>query len=64
MHNFPAMIEHCIEWGRELFNSLFTGNIIQLKNWAENKHQFYKKLETEDIFSLFQLLEVIILNNV
>ena len=56
LHNFPAMIENCIEWGRELFNSLFTDNIIQLKNWAENKQQFYKKLETEDIFSQLEIL--------
>ena len=56
LHNFPAMIEHCIEWGRELFNSLFTDNIIQLRNWAENKQQFYKKLETEDIFSQLEIL--------
>ena len=55
LHNFPAMIGHCIEYGRELFNSLFT-DIIQLKNWAENKQQFYKKLETEDIFSKLEIL--------
>lgn len=23
LHNFPAVIEYCIEWGKELFNSYF-----------------------------------------
>jgi len=53
------MIEHCIEWGRELINLYFIDNIIQLKNWVENKEQFYKKLEGEDIF-----LQLEILNNI
>ena len=51
LHNFPSIIEHCIEWGRELFNSYFTDNIIKLKNWAENKEKFYEKIEMEDIFT-------------
>ena len=56
LHNFPSMIEHCIEWGKELFNTLFTENIVQLKNWMENKEQFYQKIETEDIFTQLESL--------
>ena len=28
LHNFPALIEHCIEWGREVFNTNFIENIM------------------------------------
>ena len=59
LRNFPATIEHCIEWGRELFNLYFIDNIIELKNWAENKKQFYEKLKKED-----SLTQLEILNNI
>jgi len=31
LHNFPSNIEHCIEWGKELFNLYFTDKTIELK---------------------------------
>ena len=59
LHNFPAVIEHCIEWGREIFNSFFNENIIELKNWAENRELFYDKLKNNDSFSQLQILSQI-----
>ena len=56
LHNFPALIEHCIEWGRELFDTYFNENIIQLKNWEENKDAFYEKLKNEDPFTQLEIL--------
>ena len=56
LHNFPSIIEHCIEWGKELFNLYFTQNIIELKNWCENKEKFYEKLNEEDSITQLQIL--------
>lgn len=56
LRNFPALIEHCIEWGRELFITYFTDIIIQLKNWGENKDVFYEKLKHEDPFTQLEIL--------
>ena len=56
LHNFPITIEHCIEWGRELFNTYFNEDIIQLKNYIENKDNFYEKLKKEDIFSQLKII--------
>ena len=47
MHNFPAMIEHCIEWGRDHFNEYFTDIITDAKKLLENKDQFYTDLKKE-----------------
>ena len=27
LRNFPNQIEHCIEWGRDKFNTLFTSRV-------------------------------------
>jgi ubiquitin-activating enzyme E1 len=47
MHNFPAMIEHCIEWGRDHFNEYFTDVINDAKKLLENKDKFYSDLKKE-----------------
>lgn len=47
MHNFPAMIEHCIEWGRDHFNEYFTDVINDAKNLIENKDKFFADLKKE-----------------
>ena len=47
MHNFPAMIEHCIEWGRDHFNEYFTDVINDAKKLLENKEKFYSDLKKE-----------------
>ena len=56
LHNFPSTIFHCIEWGRELFNSYFVENIVQLGNWMENKEFFYEKLKNEDCFTQMEYI--------
>ena len=57
LHNFPTTIEHCIEWGKELFNSYFNDNITELKNWAKDHNNFYEKLRNEDSFTQLQKLK-------
>lgn len=47
MHNFPAMIEHCIEWGRDHFNEYFTDVITESKKLLEDPVLFYKDLAKE-----------------
>ena len=47
MHNFPAMIEHCIEWGRDHFNEYFTDVINDAKNLIENKEKYFADLKKE-----------------
>ena len=47
MHNFPAMIEHCIEWGRDHFNEYFTDVINDAKKLLEDKDKFYADLKKE-----------------
>jgi len=47
MHNFPAMIEHCIEWGRDHFNEYFTDVINDAKRLLEDKEKFYSDLKKE-----------------
>ena len=47
MHNFPAMIEHCIEWGRDHFNEYFTDVINDAKKLLEDKDKFYSDLKKE-----------------
>ena len=39
MHNFPAMIEHCIEWGRDHFNEYFTDVINDAKKLLDLKKE-------------------------
>lgn len=56
LHNFPNMIEHCIEWGKELFNCYFNENIIELKNWAKDHDNYYEKLKNEDSITQLQKL--------
>ncbi|MCQ2819299.1 MAG: ThiF family adenylyltransferase [archaeon] len=57
MHNFPAMIEHCIEWGRDNFNAYFTDIISDVKKWAENPELFYADLVKEGNLTL-QLMKL------
>ena len=47
IHNFPAMIEHCIEWSRDHFNEYFTDVIVDAKKLIENPEQFYADLKKE-----------------
>ena len=47
MHNFPAMIEHCIEWARDKFNEYFSDIINDVKKLLENKDKYYSNLKKE-----------------
>ena len=47
IHNFPAMIEHCIEWGRDKFNEYFSDIINDVKKLLENKDKYYSYLKKE-----------------
>jgi ubiquitin-activating enzyme E1 len=48
LRNFPNQIEHCIEWGRNRFNELFTEKLENLKNYLKNKDQFISKLQKDN----------------
>lgn len=40
LRNFPNLIEHCIEWGREQFNSVFVTRVSDTANFVDNPDQF------------------------
>ena len=66
MHNFPAMIEHCIEWGRDHFNEYFTDIISDAKQLLENDVKYYENLKKEgnttmQLTKLKQIKELILL---
>ena len=42
LRNFPSNINHCIEWSREKFNSVFFEGPNDLKNYLENPQNFMK----------------------
>lgn len=48
LRNFPSKIEHCIEWGLAKFNEFFVSPIEDLKNFLENKEQFFSVIQNED----------------
>jgi ubiquitin-activating enzyme E1 len=58
LHNFPAMIEHCIEWGRDHFTGYFTGVVKDAQQLLENPKAYYVELKKEGNSSL-QLEKVI-----
>jgi len=47
LHNFPAMIEHCIEWGRDHFNGYFTDIVKDAHKLIEEPSNFYTDLKKE-----------------
>lgn len=60
MRNFPNLIEHCIEWGRDSFNTLFVNRTQDTLNFIANPDQFLAELRksTTSSGALSQLLEV------
>lgn len=62
LHNFPAMIEHCIEWGRDHFTGYFTGIVKDSQQLIENASSYFVELKKEGNSTL-QLEKVIILIN-
>jgi ubiquitin-activating enzyme E1 len=46
LRNFPNQIEHCIEWGRDHFSTLFTERATDLLTFLKNGEAFVKNLRT------------------
>ncbi len=47
LHNFPSMIEHCIEWGRTHFTENFTDIINDAHKLVTDPQQYYVHLKKE-----------------
>lgn len=45
LRNFPNLIEHCIEWGRDHFNAMFTDRAQDALNFIENPTAFLANLK-------------------
>ena len=45
IRNFSSEIEHCIEWGRAKFDSLFVERPNEIIKYLENGELFLKKAE-------------------
>lgn len=45
LRNFPNQIEHCIEWGRDKFNSLFVDTPGDLVSYLDNQKLFVGQLK-------------------
>ena len=45
LRNFPNLMEHCIEWGRDHFNSMFTDRAQDALNFIENPTAFLNGLK-------------------
>jgi len=52
LHNFPSMIEHCIEYGRDSFNGFFTDRISDLKKFLSNSDNYLTDLKKEGNYSV------------
>jgi ubiquitin-activating enzyme E1 len=44
LRNFPNLIEHCIEWGRDSFNNLFVSRVQDAINFIEGPDAFVMNL--------------------
>jgi ubiquitin-activating enzyme E1 len=44
LRHFPNLIEHCIEWGRHIFEGAFTDRVKDLKNYLSNSASFFSEL--------------------
>ena len=45
LRNFPNQIEHCIEWGRDKFNTLFVDTPGDLVSFLDNSKLFIAQLK-------------------
>lgn len=48
MRNFPNLIEHCIEWGRDSFNSMFVTRAQDALNFIDGPDAFLKELRANN----------------
>jgi ubiquitin-activating enzyme E1 len=51
LRNFPNIIEHCIEWGRDKFNELFVDTPADLVSYFENPKLFMFNLQNNSTSS-------------
>jgi ubiquitin-activating enzyme E1 len=51
LRNFPNQIEHCIEWGRDLFNKLFVDRPNDAANFIEKPQSFLFQLKQNTTLS-------------
>lgn len=51
LRNFPSQIEHCIEWGRDLFNKLFVDRPNDAAGYIEKPQQFVADLRKNTTIS-------------
>ena len=53
LRNFPNLIEHCIEWGRDKFNGLFVDGPSDLVAYLDNTPAFMHRMKTTETTSTF-----------
>jgi ubiquitin-activating enzyme E1 len=53
LRNFPSLIEHCIEWGRDKFNGLFVDGPSDLVSYLDNTAAFNHRMKTTETTSTF-----------
>lgn len=60
MRNFPNLIEHCIEWGRDSFNTMFVNRAQDTLNFIANPDKFLSdaRQSTTSSGALSQLVEI------
>jgi ubiquitin-activating enzyme E1 len=51
LRNFPNLIEHCIEWGRDKFNELFVDGASDVVSYLDNPKAFLVRLKTNETSS-------------
>jgi len=51
LRNFPSQIEHCIEWGRDLFNKLFVDRPNDAAGYMDKPAQFLSALKQNTTIS-------------
>lgn len=51
LRNFPNIIEHCIEWGRDKFNELFVDTPMDITNYLDNSKLFLAQLNNNSTTS-------------
>jgi len=51
LRNFPSQIEHCIEWGRDLFNKLFVDRPNDAAGYIEKPNVFIGQLKQNTTIS-------------
>ena len=44
LRNFPNLIEHCIEWGRDDFNAMFTDRAQDTLSFIQDPKAFLDSL--------------------